>query len=691
MFRITTRTADQEVGATLEYDGAGRITSRRPAARPVGTTVTVEGLFQPLPVRRREFERTAKRQYARTLTTLQAYALMALNVRLTVVHIVGGRRTVVLSSTAPKDLRESIACVFGAKFLASVCPITITLPPPDLRHHQQLPLTQSAALPQAETAGEDAAADDDDSPVELGRDPVSQPARCATERTDVSSQAPGSSESSPPVARSLAAFAASSAVTQRTASTTSSRSSDPAPASTSEAVSRARSETEEQAAASSADTSLRRRELRGYVSKASGGIGRETGDRQLFFLNGRPVDLPKLTRVLNETWRQYEMNHKPACILELVLAPGEFDVNVTPDKREVILTDESHMLDAVRDALSTLWEPSRYTIPIGAGGLGAVGRLDRFTASQPLRGLAAVVSTQPSLPPETEAEPVVRADEALEHALAQDTDDDQDEPQVDAEQAAVVQVAERRDTDAASKVPSADVVESNEDDDDDDDIAMHDTAARYQFVEPSRSTSDDSVELDLESLGSDGTLACSLDSIRALRRKRQRSSESEEHVAKRAMTVAEEEQAIRFGGSASVEACAAVTGDAAVRQARVAEDELTRVLNKGAFRRMRVLGQFNLGFIIGQLETDLFILDQHACDEKVRFEYLQQHTKIHEQPLLACVTSTVSHLLAALQCAHVLLVGGWQSARARDACRGGACGMRAPRSVSRQWLRVGRR
>jgi DNA mismatch repair protein PMS2 len=31
---------------------------------------------------------------------------------------------------------------------------------------------------------------------------------------------------------------------------------------------------------------------------------------------------------------------------------------------------------------------------------------------------------------------------------------------------------------------------------------------------------------------------------------------------------------------------------------------------------MKVLGQFNLGFIIARLEDDLFILDQHACDEK---------------------------------------------------------------------------
>ena len=34
---------------------------------------------------------------------------------------------------------------------------------------------------------------------------------------------------------------------------------------------------------------------------------------------------------------------------------------------------------------------------------------------------------------------------------------------------------------------------------------------------------------------------------------------------------------------------------------------------------MRIIGQFNLGFIIAELRDDLFILDQHACDEKYRY------------------------------------------------------------------------
>lgn len=106
---------------------------------------------------------------------------------------------------------------------------------------------------------------------------------------------------------------------------------------------------------------------------------------------------------------------------------------------------------------------------------------------------------------------------------------------------------------------------------------------------------------------------------------------------------------------ASVTAC--VTGDKGMRDV---EEALTRSLTKvqhrtgdrlqtvltladwlfcallqSTFRKMQVLGQFNMGFIVARTGADLFILDQHACDEKVNFERLQQTTTIHQQPLIA--------------------------------------------------------
>lgn len=75
-----------------------------------------------------------------------------------------------------------------------------------------------------------------------------------------------------------------------------------------------------------------------------------------------------------------------------------------------------------------------------------------------------------------------------------------------------------------------------------------------------------------------------------------------------------------------------------------ATDALSRVIDKTDFATMEIVGQFNLGFIvcrrkksIQKVMDDLFIVDQHAADEKYNFEDLQLTTKIQSQKLLRCV------------------------------------------------------
>ena len=48
-----------------------------------------------------------------------------------------------------------------------------------------------------------------------------------------------------------------------------------------------------------------------------------------------------------------------------------------------------------------------------------------------------------------------------------------------------------------------------------------------------------------------------------------------------------------------------------------------------------IIGQFNQGFIITRLlDNDLFIVDQHATDEKFRYEEFLSNSKIVSQPLV---------------------------------------------------------
>lgn len=57
------------------------------------------------------------------------------------------------------------------------------------------------------------------------------------------------------------------------------------------------------------------------------------------------------------------------------------------------------------------------------------------------------------------------------------------------------------------------------------------------------------------------------------------------------------------------------------------ESQMRRVITKQDFLQMQIIGQFNLGFIITKLRGDLFIIDQHATDEKYRFEKLKVCTR----------------------------------------------------------------
>uniref|UniRef100_A0A671W5L5 PMS1 homolog 2, mismatch repair system component n=1 Tax=Sparus aurata TaxID=8175 RepID=A0A671W5L5_SPAAU len=66
-----------------------------------------------------------------------------------------------------------------------------------------------------------------------------------------------------------------------------------------------------------------------------------------------------------------------------------------------------------------------------------------------------------------------------------------------------------------------------------------------------------------------------------------------------------------------------------------AEDELKKEISKDMFKQMEIIGQFNLGFIITKLNSDIFMIDQHATDEKYNFEMLQQHTVLQGQKLIA--------------------------------------------------------
>lgn len=106
--------------------------------------------------------------------------------------------------------------------------------------------------------------------------------------------------------------------------------------------------------------------VEGLISKApfstSGGKGSISRDIQIFCINGRPVDMPKFSRVVTEVWRAYESSlgsasskKRPACIVGIYLPNDMFDVNLSADKRQIMMNNENEIYEQLRIELNKLW------------------------------------------------------------------------------------------------------------------------------------------------------------------------------------------------------------------------------------------------------------------------------------------------------------------------------------------------
>jgi DNA mismatch repair protein PMS2 len=106
--------------------------------------------------------------------------------------------------------------------------------------------------------------------------------------------------------------------------------------------------------------------LVGLISHAPSSPNHPSTARELqfFSINARPVDLPTVTRVIGDVWRMFDPSEstaggggrrRPACVLSFTLPNSMYDVNLSPDKREVMFTEEEAMSALIREGLMTLW------------------------------------------------------------------------------------------------------------------------------------------------------------------------------------------------------------------------------------------------------------------------------------------------------------------------------------------------
>jgi DNA mismatch repair protein PMS2 len=102
----------------------------------------------------------------------------------------------------------------------------------------------------------------------------------------------------------------------------------------------------------------------GHISRPVSGEGRQTPDKQMFFVNARPCGLPQVARAFNEVYKSYNASQSPFIFANIELDTHLYDVNVSPDKRTILLHDQTRMLENLKTALIALFESQDYTVPV---------------------------------------------------------------------------------------------------------------------------------------------------------------------------------------------------------------------------------------------------------------------------------------------------------------------------------------
>ncbi|XP_038064303.1 mismatch repair endonuclease PMS2-like isoform X2 [Patiria miniata] len=662
------------VGSRLEYDHNGKLVKQTPCPRQHGTTVTLQNLFSTLPVRHKEFLRNLKKEFTKMAQLLQAYGIISSGVKLTCTNQVGqGKRSPVLSTSGNTLLKENIANVFGQKQLQSL-------------------LEFSQASPSSEQC------------EEYGI-------------------------------------------------------------------------TEQQLQ----DQLFK---LTGYVSKSDHGQGRSSADRQYYYINQRPCDFPKVSKLVNEVYHMYNRHQYPFVVLDISLAKESVDVNVTPDKRKIFVLEEKSLLAMLKASLQLMFEPRSSLYDVNSqmksssgtnsgktetGGIsGPLARPSLSSASTgegrkpdygglkvTLAGLKRSFShagsssneeqTRASKQPRLDAfllkrsktEPAkspnhlssmphnhvtndsqwsIKTGKDNSFQMEKDSIENNEDvcsgeamptrregneyPSTDVDPNITIDEEQHPDhgthietnSEECSKLPDPEELSSklsydqlerspNSDLKQDGCPTLDRTRNLQGVLEESSSAdkaNDSATDKANDSSRNQDTMLSSRSEVNHSPNETEGPTSNEENVAVSAKTEDSEMTALKAKDNKTQQTVlvmddSSFQGTASRREVRVpfsmdvlsnrmrdkqdsrcnsrtltrtfkativpsdnstAEEELKKHVSKDMFSCMEILGQFNLGFIIAKHNRDLFIIDQHATDEKYNFEMLQRHTVLQGQRLI---------------------------------------------------------
>nr|XP_033466793.1 mismatch repair endonuclease PMS2 [Epinephelus lanceolatus] len=595
---VVTCHESSQVGTKLVFDQKGHLVQRSPHPRQQGTTVSLQQLFYTLPVRHKEFQRNIKKEYAKMLHVLQSYCVISTGVRITCSNQNGqGKRSTVLSTSGSQSMRDNIGAIFGPKQLQSLLPFQQVSP--------------------AENIIEEYGLKEADLPKQL--------------------------------------FS-----------------------------------------------------ITGFVSRGDHGVGRSATDRQFFFINNRPCDPLKVTKLVNEVYHMYNRHQYPFVALNIAVASECVDVNVTPDKRQIFLQEEKLLLAILKTSLINMYEagvnkislnytpipstnttskicqvvPSNENMPepgedmepviqspkssLNLAGLKAAFSSHKSSNFGNKSGVAKAANTQKTLqsfftgkPPAcsptvtspvkptrhlTKPSPVGKSvlDGFRYGRMSDDTDSEKDSTVSSCDVTTATPDNQCSGREFSSPEPATDSVENE---------TLEETSENSHTVP-------EDPELQTEPCTSSEDCTVSPDAKRARTEKPHFPAEHKSNTCYKSSSTVDAPVCIQKRTVPLHFSLQELAGkfkrledrqkqrtdeELCYRRFRAkinpgenqsAEEELKKEISKDMFKQMEIIGQFNLGFIIAKLNSDIFMIDQHATDEKYNFEMLQQHTVLQGQNLI---------------------------------------------------------
>ncbi|KAF5287266.1 hypothetical protein FQR65_LT02139 [Abscondita terminalis] len=403
------------------------------------------------------------------------------------------------------------------------------------------------------------------------------------------------------------------------------------------------------------------------ISSAIHGNGRSTTDRQFFYINDRPCESHKITKLVNEIYKQFNSNQYPFVFLNVIMERSSVDVNVTPDKRQIFLNQEKLLLATLKTSLLNTFKlcPSSY-VPNVCIDVGELKRKDAESfdelkeQSTKCSGNDISVDVSELVTKSSVEDMCVKVSELKENMKQSDVDAGElnetgTKDSVDDE--CVVDVSELTGKRAKRSVDDIRLNISTKRSIDEVYCKLTRKSAEEKLFDSFRKTSKPNKESVLvqPTLTNNDNFKITFEEPPAqenlpkkLKLEQESSSnnsiEEIPNIENTSKTDAidkkkEDSQKTETSNTMKVRFRSEITPSSN----KSAEEELQKQLTKDMFKKMQIIGQFNLGFIITKLEGDLFIVDQHATDEKYNFEQLQLHTVIENQVLVNPRPLELSH------------------------------------------------